>query len=126
MDSPSVAEPGQNRGVAVDRERWRCPRRRIPAETPRSNPKDLIVRETLFEMYDQIFGEVDLSSVLRKTTAAVRRLFDAEQATIYLFLDDTRELESITTLDNIARAIRIPIGKQSLWPGSARRPAGPS
>ncbi|MBP7867371.1 MAG: GAF domain-containing sensor histidine kinase [Acidobacteria bacterium] len=77
-------------------------------------PKDLIVRETLFEMYDQIFGEVDLSSVLRKTTAAVRRLFDAEQATIYLALDDTRELESITTLDNIARAIRIPIGKQSL------------
>lgn len=79
----------------------------LPDESP-------VVRDVLFELYDQIFSEVDLSSVLLKTTDGVRRLFDAERATIYLAHDDTCELESITTVANIARPIRIPIGTGSL------------
>ncbi len=76
--------------------------------------RDLVVQEGLFKLYDQMFEEVDIVSVLRHTTEAVRQIFDAERATTYLVLKDTQELESAAVVGNVSRTIRIPISEDSL------------
>ncbi len=76
--------------------------------------RDLVVQEGLFKLYDQMFEEVDIVSVLRHTTEAVRQIFDAERATTYLVLKNTQELESAAVVGNVSRTIRIPISEDSL------------
>ncbi len=75
---------------------------------------ELAVHGHLFELYDQMLGEVDLVRVLHQTTRVVRQIFDAERATIYLALKDTQELESVAVIGNVSRTIRIPICEDSL------------
>ncbi len=55
----------------------------------------LVVQGQLFELYDQMLGEVDVVRVLQHTTQVVRQVLEAERATTYLvrpelFEDRTR------------------------------------
>jgi len=72
------------------------------------------VPEKLFELYDQMMGEIDVVKVLHQSAEAVRQLFNAERATIYLVLKDSAELESVAIIGNVSRTIRIPIREDSL------------
>ena len=75
---------------------------------------DLVVHGCLFELYDQMLGEVDVVQVLHHTNRVVSQIFNAERATIYLVLEETQELESAAIIGNVSRTIRIPIREDSL------------
>ena len=75
---------------------------------------ELVVHGCLFELYDQMLGEVDVVQVLHHTNRVVSQIFNAERATIYLVLEDTQELESAAIIGNVSRTIRIPIREDSL------------
>jgi K+-sensing histidine kinase KdpD len=68
----------------------------------------------LFELYEQMLGEVDIVGVLQHTTQVVREVLDAERATTYLVRPETQELVSSAVIGNVSRTIRIPIGEDSL------------
>jgi K+-sensing histidine kinase KdpD len=68
----------------------------------------------LFELYEQMLGEVDISRVLQHTTQVVREILDAERATTYLVRPETQELVSSAVIGNVSRTIRIPISSDSL------------
>jgi signal transduction histidine kinase len=68
----------------------------------------------LFELYEQMLGDVNVERVLRQTTDVVRQLFDADRATTYLVRQETHELESVVVIGNVARRIRVPIRADSL------------
>lgn len=72
------------------------------------------IQSHLFELYDDMLAEVEVSSVLKRSAEVVSRALDAERATIYLVLEDTQELESAVTIGNVSRKIRIPIREDSL------------
>jgi signal transduction histidine kinase len=74
----------------------------------------LVVHGQLFELYDEMLGEVDIVQVLDRTTQVVRQVLDAERATTYLVRPDTQELVSTAVIGNVSRTIRIPIGEDSL------------
>ena len=74
----------------------------------------LVVHGQLFELYDQMLGEVDLVRVLQHTTQVVRQVLEAERATTYLVRPDTQELVSTAIIGNISRTIRVPIREDSL------------
>lgn len=74
----------------------------------------LVVHGQLFELYDQMLGEVDLARVLQHTTQVVRQVLDAERATTYLVRPDTQELVSTAVIGNVSRTIRVPICEDSL------------
>lgn len=74
----------------------------------------LVVHGQLFELYDQMLGEVDVVRVLHDTTQVVRQVLEAERATTYLVRPDTQELVAAATIGNVSRTIRIPIGEDSL------------
>jgi signal transduction histidine kinase len=74
----------------------------------------LVIHGRLFELYDQMLGDVNIERVLHHTTDVVRQLFNAERATTYLVLQDTQELESAAIIGNVSRTIRIPICEDSL------------
>jgi len=87
-----------------------------PVATP-ENDVDihrLVVHGQLFELYDQMLGEVDIVQVLHHTTQVVRRVLEAERATTYLVRPETQELVSAAIIGNVSRTIRIPIRQDSL------------
>lgn len=75
---------------------------------------ELIAHGRLFQLYDQMLGEVDIVKVLHAATEVVRQILNAERATIYLVLKDTQELESAAIIGNVSRTIRVPIREDSL------------
>ena len=75
---------------------------------------ELAVHGCLFELYDQMLGEVNIARVLHRTTEIVRQLLHAERATTYLVRQDTQELESAAIIGNVSRTIRVPIREDSL------------
>ena len=74
----------------------------------------LVVHGQLFQLYDQMLGEVDVVQVLHHTTQVVRQVLDAERATTYLVRPETQELVSTAIVGNVSRTIRIPIREDSL------------
>jgi len=87
-----------------------------PSATP-ENDVDfhrLVVHGQLFELYDQMLGEVDIVQVLHHTTQVVRQVLRAERATTYLVRSDTQELVSAAIIGNVSRTIRVPIREDSL------------
>jgi signal transduction histidine kinase len=87
-----------------------------PSATP-ENDIDfhrLVIHGQLFELYDQMLGEVDIVQVLHHTTQVVRQVLKAERATTYLVRPDTQELVSTATIGNVSRTIRVPIREDSL------------
>jgi signal transduction histidine kinase len=74
----------------------------------------LVVYGQLFELYEQMLGEVDITRVLQHTTQVVREVLDAERATTYLVRPETQELVSSAVIGNVSRTIRIPISEDSL------------
>ena len=74
----------------------------------------LVVHGQLFELYDQMLGEVDIVRVLHHTTQVVRQVLEAERATTYLVRPDTQELVSAAIIGNVSRTIRVPIREDSL------------
>ena len=74
----------------------------------------LVVHGQLFELYDQMLGEVDIVQVLHHTTQVVRQVLEAERATTYLVRPDTQELVSTAIIGNVSRTIRVPIREDSL------------
>jgi K+-sensing histidine kinase KdpD len=87
-----------------------------PSATP-ENDIDfhrLVVHGQLFELYDQMLGEVDIVQVLDRTTQVVRQVLKAERTTTYLVRPDTQELVSTAIIGNVSRTIRVPIREDSL------------
>ena len=81
------------------------------------NHRDLEGRNTqeyLFDLYDRMIGEIEISSVLQTVAEVVREDLHAERATVYLIDDSTQELESAAVIGNVARMIKIPIQESSL------------
>jgi signal transduction histidine kinase len=76
--------------------------------------KRLVVHGQLFELYDQMLGEVDIVQVLHHTTQVVRQVLKADRATTYLVRPETQELESAAIIGNVSRTIRVPIQEDSL------------
>jgi signal transduction histidine kinase len=74
----------------------------------------LVVHGQLFELYDQMLGEVDIVQVLHHTTQVVREVLEAERTTTYLVRPDTQELVSTAIVGNVSRTIRVPIREDSL------------
>jgi signal transduction histidine kinase len=87
-----------------------------PSATPETDIDShrLVVHGQLFELYDQMLGEVDVVQVLHHTTQVVRQVLKAERATTYLVRPDTQELMSAAIVGNVSRTIRVPIGDDSL------------
>jgi len=87
---------------------------------PSATPQDdtdlhrLVVHGQLFELYDQMLGEVDVVRVLNHTTQVVRQVLEADRATTYLVRPDTQELVSTAIIGNVSRTIRVPIRADSL------------
>ncbi len=75
---------------------------------------EMAAQGSLFELYDQMLGELDVHKVLEKTTSVVKEVFDSERATIFRVFSETMELESFAIIGNIARKIRVPISEDSL------------
>jgi signal transduction histidine kinase len=71
-------------------------------------------RTNLFDLYDRMIGEVDLSAVLRDVADVVCADMSAERASIYLIDTSTQELVSAAVVGNVARTIRVPIRDDSL------------
>ncbi|MGD2146091.1 MAG: GAF domain-containing sensor histidine kinase [Anaerolineae bacterium] len=74
----------------------------------------LVVHGQLFQLYDQMLGELDVVRVLHRTTQVVRQALSAERATTYLVRPETQELVSTAVVGNVSRTIRIPIREDSL------------
>jgi signal transduction histidine kinase len=87
-----------------------------PSATPENefDSHRLVVHGQLFELYDQMLGEVDIVQVLHHTTRVVRQVLRAERATTYLVRSDTQELVSAAIIGNVSRTIRVPIREDSL------------
>jgi len=84
------------------------------AKSTKNDLQKLAIHEPLFELYDQMLGEVDVVKVLHQTTKVVEQIFDTERATIYRVLEETQELESAAVIGNVSRTIRVPIREDSL------------
>ena len=74
----------------------------------------LVVYGQLFELYEQMLGEVNIVQVLQHTTEVAREVLEAERATTYLVRPETQELVSSAVIGNVSRTIRIPIAADSL------------
>jgi signal transduction histidine kinase len=74
----------------------------------------LVVHGQLFDLYDQMLGELDVTKVLHHTTQVVRQVLEADRATTYLVRTDTQELVSTAIVGNVSRTIRVPIRQDSL------------
>ena len=87
-----------------------------PSATPESDIDfhRLVVHGRLFELYDEMLGEVDIEQVLHHTTEVVRQVLRADRATTYLIRPDTQELVSTAIIGNVSRTIRVPIREDSL------------
>ena len=72
------------------------------------------LEDDLLDLYERMLGDVDIRDVLRQVTEVVRERLAAEAATIYLVVEETRELESVAVVGNVSRLIRVPIRDESL------------
>ena len=68
----------------------------------------------MFELYEQMFGEVGTVNVLQKTSEVVSQILNAERATIYIAIKETQELKSVAFIGNVSQSIIIPISTESL------------
>ena len=75
---------------------------------------ELLVSDKLLNLYDQMIGETDISTVLRRAADAIQEALGCERATIYLVRKETQGLESAAIIGNVMQAIKIPILPQSL------------
>jgi signal transduction histidine kinase len=80
----------------------------------RGDLQELAIHGSIFELYDQMLGEVDIIEVLHRTTEVVGQIFDTEHVTIYRVLGETQELESAAVIGNVSRTIHVPIREDSL------------
>ncbi len=69
---------------------------------------------SLFDLYDRMIVEVDLSAVLRDVADVVCDNMLAERASIYLIDTSTQQLVSAAVVGNVAQTIRVPIRDESL------------
>ncbi|MBT3200934.1 MAG: GAF domain-containing sensor histidine kinase [Phycisphaerales bacterium] len=72
------------------------------------------INHRLFDLYDNMIGDVEIPNVLRDVADVVCSEFDAQRASIYLIDPETQELQAAAMIGNIAKTIRIPICKSSL------------
>lgn len=70
--------------------------------------------ECLIEIYDQMLGDTDISSVLRVVADVACANLKAERATVYLVDESTNELQSAAVIGNVPCSIRLPIKESSL------------
>jgi signal transduction histidine kinase len=71
-------------------------------------------QQHLFELYEQMFGEVGTLNVLQKTSEVVSQVINAERATIYIAIKETHELKSVAFIGNVSQSIIIPVNNESL------------
>ncbi|MDP6637226.1 MAG: GAF domain-containing sensor histidine kinase [Phycisphaerae bacterium] len=76
--------------------------------------QNITVDERLFDLYDSMIGDVEIPNVLRDVADVVCGELNAQRASIYLIDPETRELQAVAMVGNVARTIRIPICKSSL------------
>ena len=72
------------------------------------------IKPHLFDLYDNMIGDVEIPNVLRDVADVVCSEFDAQRAAIYLIDTETQELQAAAIIGNVAQTIRIPIRKSSL------------
>jgi signal transduction histidine kinase len=80
----------------------------------RNNDQPKISQPHLFELYEQMFAEVEINKVMQKASEVVNEALNAERSTIYILIKETQELKSIAFIGNVSQAIIIPINKKSL------------
>lgn len=71
-------------------------------------------QEHLFDLYEQMFGEIGTINVLQKTARLISEILNAERATIYITIKETQELKSVAIIGNVSQTIIIPINNASL------------
>ncbi len=86
----------------------------VPSKRALPIPDGLAAHEKLFDLYDRMIGDVDLTAVLRDIAGVVCKDLNAERATVYLVNRETEELESLAVVGNVGRVIRVPIRNDSL------------
>ena len=84
------------------------------AECPDSTSLTTPHPTLLFDLYDQMLGNVDIPDVLGDVASVVCRELHAERATVYLIDESTQELESVAVIGNVAQTIRLAIRGDSL------------
>ncbi len=75
---------------------------------------EIEIDESMFRLYEQMLGDIDIVNVLQNTTRVVAQMLSAERATTYLVRQDSQELESAAIIGNVTRTIHIPINENSL------------
>jgi len=81
---------------------------------------ELVVTDECYEfndhliLFDQIISGTSIPEVLKKAAGILCTRFNAERASIYLVKKETRELETVAIIGNVARNICVPIDKKSL------------
>jgi len=75
---------------------------------------DKLSQKHLFELYEQMFGEVGTVNVLQKTSKVISETLNAERATIFISIKETQELKSVAFIGNVSQSIIIPINNESL------------
>lgn len=88
--------------------------RSAAVETSDVDNPPMHVGDSLFNLYDQMLGDVELPDVLRQVAEVVCSELNAERATVYLIDEDTRDLVSVAMVGNVASTIRIPMSETSL------------
>nr|NQU91043.1 GAF domain-containing sensor histidine kinase [Bacteroidota bacterium] len=81
---------------------------------PASKDFNKLSQKHMFELYEQMFGEVGTVNVLQKTSEVVSEILNAERATIYITIKETQELKSVAFIGNVSQSIIIPINNESL------------
>jgi signal transduction histidine kinase len=75
---------------------------------------DLTVPESFFILYDQLLSDLALENVFAHATDVLRKVMQAERATVYLLHKDTDELESNIVSRNVNKTIRVAVDPRSL------------
>jgi len=75
---------------------------------------DKFSQKQMFELYEQMFGEVGTVNVLQKTSEVISQILNAERATIFIAIKETQELKSVAFIGNVSQSIIIPINDESL------------
>lgn len=68
----------------------------------------------ILNLYEQIASDVHIEEVLRQSAVAATTVLNAERATVYRVIEETRELESVAVIGNVGQTIRVPIQRTSL------------
>jgi len=83
-------------------------------KNPVSKSFEKLSQKHLFELYEQMFGEIGTVNVLQKTADVISEILNAERATIYIAIKETQELKSVAIIGNVSQSIIIPINNESL------------